>query len=63
MLKLYNDYAGYLNETICIPSVQHYQAIDMFAGCGGLSLGFESAGIKTIGYEMVADCCDTYKKI
>ena len=41
MSKPYDDYVKYLNETVCIPSAHRYQAIDMFAGCGGLSLGFE----------------------
>lgn len=34
--------------------------VDMFAGCGGLSLGFEAAGFKTIGYEVENSCVDTY---
>ena len=37
-------------------------ALDLFAGCGGLALGFEAAGFETIGYEMNGDCCDTYNK-
>lgn len=35
-------------------------AIDLFAGCGGLALGFEAAGIETIGYEQDKDAVQTY---
>jgi DNA (cytosine-5)-methyltransferase 1 len=36
--------------------------IDLFAGCGGLALGFEAQGFKTVAFEKDADCCATYKK-
>lgn len=36
--------------------------IDLFAGCGGLALGFEAQGFETLGFEMDADCCATYKR-
>lgn len=36
--------------------------VDLFAGCGGLSLGFESNGFKTIGYEMDESASKTYNK-
>ncbi len=36
--------------------------LDLFAGCGGLSLGFESLGFKTIGYEMNEKACSTYNE-
>mgnify|MGYP002703374184 CR=1 FL=1 len=62
MPKAYENYIEYLNTTIRISTDQTYTAVDLFAGCGGLSLGFEAAGIKTIGYEMVEDFCITYRK-
>ena len=37
-------------------------AIDLFAGCGGLALGFEASGIETIGFEQNKDAVATYNK-
>ena len=36
--------------------------VDLFAGCGGLSLGFEANGFKTIGYEMDEPATITYNR-
>ncbi|MGB3206434.1 MAG: DNA cytosine methyltransferase [Crinalium sp.] len=36
--------------------------VDLFAGCGGLSLGFEAQGFETHGFEAEADACATYRK-
>lgn len=60
--RTHADYIQFINNTLQIPKTYDYHAIDLFAGCGGLSLGFEAAGIKTIGYEMKNDCCVTYEK-
>jgi DNA (cytosine-5)-methyltransferase 1 len=34
--------------------------VDLFAGCGGMSLGFESQGFPTVGFEVNRDACDSY---
>ncbi len=54
----------YINEisTLLKPSVSGSPIVlDLFAGCGGLALGFEAQGFETIGYEMDPDCCLTYR--
>lgn len=35
---------------------------DLFAGCGGLGLGFESVGFRTVGFEMLEVAAETYRK-
>jgi len=55
-------YLEKLNDVIVPRSTHNTLVIDLFAGCGGLALGFESQGFETIGYEMNADCCLTYNK-
>ena len=39
-----------------------FKVLDLFAGCGGLGLGFEAAGFETIGMEMDQDACASYNK-
>jgi DNA (cytosine-5)-methyltransferase 1 len=52
----------YLNETLRPTETETTTVLDLFAGAGGLSLGFEAAGYKTIGYEMDKAACETYNK-
>ena len=40
----------------------NYKVLDLFAGCGGLSMGFEALGFKTVGYEMDRKAVETYNK-
>ena len=39
-----------------------YRVLDLFAGCGGLALGFEAAGFETLGFEKENDAVQTYNK-
>ena len=38
------------------------RVLDLFAGCGGLALGFEAQGFVTLGYEQDTDACETYRR-
>lgn len=51
-----------LNELLRPASPRHPLVLDLFAGCGGLALGFEAMGFETDGFEIDADCCATYRK-
>lgn len=62
MEKVLNNYKDYINETLKPKITEQEIVLDLFAGCGGLSLGFEAAGYKTIGYEMDKMASETYNK-
>jgi len=56
------NYIEYINSILKPNITQKEVVLDLFAGCGGLSLGFEAAGYKTIGYEMDNIASETYNK-
>ena len=57
-----NRYSNKIDELLIPKKSEEAIVLDLFAGCGGLSLGFEAAGFRTIGYEMVEAAVDTYNR-
>jgi DNA-cytosine methyltransferase len=55
------EYTENLNRVLKIEDDNGPLVLDLFAGCGGLALGFEAQGFRTIGFEMVSDYCATYR--
>lgn len=55
-------YSKRLSDTLIPRSSDLPQVVDLFAGCGGLALGFEAQGFQTIGFEMDEKCSATYSK-
>lgn len=56
------DFVCYINKVLQPKFTERQIVLDLFAGCGGLSLGFEAAGYKTIGYEMDTIAVQTYNR-
>lgn len=56
------SYEEKINRLLVPKKIKKYTVLDLFAGCGGLSLGFEANNFKTTGYEMNPDACATYSQ-
>lgn len=56
------SYSDKLNATLVPRESSLPVVVDLFAGCGGLALGFEAQGFETIGFEMDGTCAATYAK-
>ena len=54
------NYIDELNEKLKPSSESFATVLDLFAGAGGLALGFEANGFRTIGIEQEIDYCTTY---
>lgn len=66
-LHLFDDqasaqpYTELVNERLRPAAARDPLVLDLFAGCGGLALGFEASGFETYGFEMEPDYAATYR--
>lgn len=56
------NYKEYINQTLTPKITEKEVVLDLFAGCGGLSLGFEAIGYESIGFEMDKSATNTYNQ-
>lgn len=56
------SYIERLNKTLKPAKNRSPLVVDLFAGCGGLALGFEAQGFETVGFEMNSDAVGSYNR-
>ncbi|MEI8279925.1 MAG: DNA cytosine methyltransferase [Bacteroidota bacterium] len=56
------EYIDWINKLLKPEKKHSINVLDLFAGCGGLALGFEAHGFKTYGYEMNKSAAMSYEK-
>ena len=56
------NYVERINSLLRPNPNEKIRVLDLFAGCGGLALGFEAQGFETLGFEQDADACETYRR-
>jgi site-specific DNA-cytosine methylase len=58
----HHSWLSWLHQTLPKPNLPADApiVIDLFAGCGGLALGFEAQGFRTVGFEMKPMAVKTY---
>ena len=54
------EYLDKINTILKPKNPDKFTVLDLFAGCGGLSLGFEAQGFEVLGYEMDSKAVETY---
>ena len=56
------NYPERLAKLLVPSATEGPRVVDLFAGCGGLALGFEAQGFSTHGFEIVKDYAESYRR-
>jgi site-specific DNA-cytosine methylase len=59
---MHKPFVARINDSLVPARAGSPLVVDLFAGCGGLALGFEARGFSTVGFEIDAQCCATYRR-